>query len=72
MARHLLRAPRREQAGGRLSRAHFRDGAGLCGISSSGGLRGFRARAPTACEWAPVEAQEEKAVALGTPELPQK
>lgn len=27
MVRRLLRAPRREQAGGRLSRAHFRDAA---------------------------------------------
>lgn len=30
-------------------------GAWLCGISLSDGLRGFRARDPAGCEWAPVE-----------------
>lgn len=45
-------------------------GARLFGISSPGGLRGFRARDSAGCEWAPGEALKEEVVDLGTPGPP--
>lgn len=67
----LLAAPRRERAGGRLGRAHFRDAArGSVASPRPGGLRGFRARDSAGCEWAPGEALKEEVVDLGTPGPP--
>lgn len=70
--RRLVAAPRRERAGGRLGRAHFRDAARDSGVSSPGGLQSFRARESTGWEWAPLEALKEKVVDLGTRGPPQE